>query len=159
MFSTGFTSVSVLLHFPLLVAFLDSVSYNTDEVLSINPTANVFIFGDFNVHHKDWLTYSGGTDRSGELCYNLSISNNLTQMVNLPSWIPGCDSDCSVPLDFFLSSDSIICSTMAFPAFGNLFILLSQFLLSFHDIRNGMLCFITKESKETWLLGLLVNCQ
>ena len=42
-----------------------------DEVLSINPSANVFVFGDFNVHHKDWLTYSGGTDRPGELCYNL----------------------------------------------------------------------------------------
>ena len=130
----------------------DSVSYNTDEVLSINPTANVFIFGDFNIHHKDWLTYSGGTDRSGELCYNLSISNNLTQMVNLPSWIPGCDSDCSVLLDFFLSSDSIICSTMAFPAFGNLFILLSQFLLSFHDIRNGML-FHHKRVKRNLALG------
>ena len=23
--------------------------------------------GDFNVHHKDWLTNSGGTDRPGEL--------------------------------------------------------------------------------------------
>ena len=42
-----------------------------DEVLSINPSANVFVFGDFNVHHKDWLTYSGGIDRPGELCYNL----------------------------------------------------------------------------------------
>ena len=35
-----------------------------------------------NVHHKDRLTYSGGTDRPGELCYNLSIPNYLTQMVN-----------------------------------------------------------------------------
>ena len=26
--------------------------------------------GDFNVYHKDWLTYSGGTDRPGELCSN-----------------------------------------------------------------------------------------
>ena len=39
----------------------------TDEVLSINPSANVFVFVDFNVHHKDWLTYSSGTDRSGKL--------------------------------------------------------------------------------------------
>ena len=35
---------------------------NIDEVLSINPSANVFVFGNFNVHHKDWLTYSSGTD-------------------------------------------------------------------------------------------------
>ena len=41
----------------------DSISSNVDEVLSINPSANVFVFGDFNVHHKNWLTYSGGTDR------------------------------------------------------------------------------------------------
>ena len=39
----------------------DSVS-KIDQVLSINPSANVFVFGDFNVHHKDWLTYSGGID-------------------------------------------------------------------------------------------------
>ena len=69
----------------------DSISSNIDEVLSINPSANVFVFGDFNVHHKDWLTYSGGTDRPGELCYNFSISNDLTQMINFRSWIPDCD--------------------------------------------------------------------
>ena len=33
----------------------DSVSSNIDEVPSIKPSANVFVFGDFNVHHKDWL--------------------------------------------------------------------------------------------------------
>ena len=46
-----------------------SISSNIVEVLSINPSANVFVFGDFNIHHKDWLTYSGGTDKPGELCY------------------------------------------------------------------------------------------
>ena len=45
----------------------------------------VFFFGDFNVHHKDWLIYSGGTVRPGELCFNFSISNDLTQMVNFPA--------------------------------------------------------------------------
>ena len=45
----------------------DSISSNIDEALLINPSANVFVFGDFNVHHKDWLTYSGGTDRPGYL--------------------------------------------------------------------------------------------
>ena len=45
----------------------DSISSNIDEVLLINPSANVSVFGEFNVHHKDWLTYSGGTDRPGEL--------------------------------------------------------------------------------------------
>ena len=50
-----------------LCTVFDSISSNIDEVLSINPSANVFVFGDFNAHHKDWLTYSAGTDRTGEL--------------------------------------------------------------------------------------------
>ena len=54
--------------------------------------ANWFVFGDFSVHHKAWLTYSGGADRSGELCYNFFISNDLIKMVNFTSWIPDCDS-------------------------------------------------------------------
>ena len=64
-----------------------STSSNIDEVLSINLSA-VFVFGDFTVHHEDWLTYSGGTDQPGELCYNFSISNDLTQMVNFSTWVP-----------------------------------------------------------------------
>ena len=63
----------------------DSISSNIDEVLSINPPANVFVFGDFNVHLKDWLTYS--------------ISNDLTQMVNFPTRIPDCDSHSPALLD------------------------------------------------------------
>ena len=66
----------------------DSVSSNIDEVLSINPSANVLVFGDLNFHHKDWLTHSGGTDQLGKLCYNFPISNDLTQMVNFPTRIP-----------------------------------------------------------------------
>ena len=44
-----------------------SISSNIDEILSINPSANVFVFGDFNVQHRGWLTYSDGTTRPGEL--------------------------------------------------------------------------------------------
>ena len=105
--------------FSSLCTVFDSISSNIDEVLSINPSANVFVFGDFNVHHKDWLTYSGGTDRPGELCYNFSISNDLTQMVNFPTQIPDCYSHSPALLDFFLSSDASICSTIAFPPLGN----------------------------------------
>ena len=50
----------------LCTAF-DSISFNIDEVLSINPSANKFFFGDFNIHHKNRLTYSGGTDRPVDL--------------------------------------------------------------------------------------------
>ena len=63
-----------------LCTVFDSISSNIDKVLSINPSANVFVFGDLNVHHKDWLTYSGGTDRSGELCYNSIIFLSQTTL-------------------------------------------------------------------------------
>ena len=97
----------------------DCIPSNIDEVLSINPSANVFVFGDFTVRHKDWLTYFGGTDRLGKLCYNFSISNDLTLMVNFPARIPDCDSHMPALLDLFISSDASICSTMAFPLLGN----------------------------------------
>ena len=102
-----------------LCTVFDSISSNIDEVLSINSSANVFVFGYFNVHHKDWLTYSGGTDRPGELCYNFSISNELTQIVNFPTRIPDCDSHSPALLDLFISSDARICSKMVFPPLGN----------------------------------------
>ena len=94
MFSTSFTSLSVLLFFVYwspsssLWTVFDSISSNIDKVLSFNLSANVLVFGDFNVHHKDWLNYSGGTDRTGELCYNLKqpYSNNYLSYVNPRLW-------------------------------------------------------------------------
>ena len=97
----------------------DAISSNIDDVLSVNPSANVFVFRDFNGHHKDSLTYSGGTDRPGERNYNFSISNDLTQMVNVITQVPDCDSHCSAFLDLSHSSDASICSTMAFPPLKN----------------------------------------
>ena len=79
-----------------LCTVFDSISSNVDEVLSINPSANDFVFGDFNV-----------------------ISNDLIQMVNFPTRIPDCDSHSPTLLDLFLSSDASICSTMAFPPLVN----------------------------------------
>ena len=60
-----------------LCRVFDSTSSNIDEVFSINPSANVFVFGDFKVHHKDWRTYSGQTDRPGETCYNFLCQMTL----------------------------------------------------------------------------------
>ena len=97
-----------------LCKVFDSISSDIDEVLSINPSVNAFVFGDFNIHHKDWLTYSGGTGRPGELFHNFSISNDLFQIVSFPTRIPDCDSHSPALLDLFLSSDACICSTMIF---------------------------------------------
>ena len=102
-----------------LCIVFDSISSNTNEVLSINPSANAFVFGGINVHHEDWLTYSGGSNWHGELCYNFAISNDLIQMVNFPTRIPDFDSHSPALLDLFISSDATICSTIAFPLSGN----------------------------------------
>ena len=100
-------------------AVFDSISSSIDEAFLINPSANVFLFGDFDVHQKDRLTYFGGTDRSGELCYNFSITNDLTQMFNFLTHIPDSDSHSPALLDLFIFSDASICSTMAFSPLGN----------------------------------------
>ena len=54
-----------------------------------------------HVHQKDRLTYSSRTDRPGELCYNVSISNDLTQKVNFPTWIRDSDSHGPAQLLFY----------------------------------------------------------
>ena len=135
-FSTGFTSLSVLLHFPLLITSLllcmvfDSISADIDEVLLINPSSNVFVFGDVNVHHKDWLTYSGGTDRPGELFCNFSIPNDLTEIVSFPTRSPDCDSHSPALLDFFLLMLVFVLQWFFFH-WEILIMLLSQFPLTF----------------------------
>ena len=132
----------------------DAISSNIDEVLSVNPSANVFVFGDFSVNHKYWLTYSGGTERPYELCYNFSILNNLTQMINFATWIPDCDCCSPTLLDFCLSSDPNICSYYCvFPSNNILSMLLSLSPLTFLQTQKGMALFII------WPMTILVLTQ
>ena len=86
-----------------LFTVFDAISSNMDGVLLINPSDNEFIYGDYNIHHKDWLKYSGGNDSACEVCYNFSVSNELTQMVNFPTLIPDRDSHSPAFLDLFIS--------------------------------------------------------
>ena len=106
------TSFSSINHLCRYAQFFHSISSDIDAFLSINPFA-VFFFGDFNVHYKDWLTYSGGAERPNEICYNFSISNDLTLIANFFTQIPDCDYHSPALLDLFLSSDASICSTKA----------------------------------------------
>ena len=69
-------------------------------------------FWRLNFHHKDRADYS---DRPSELCY--LISNDLTQMVNFPTWTLDSDSQsCSFG---FISSASSFYSTVVFPSLRN----------------------------------------
>ena len=71
------------------------------------------VFGDFNVYHKDWLTYSCEVIHR----VNSVIIFYLQQpyyLVNFPSRIPEFDSRIPALLALFLSSDASISSTMLF---------------------------------------------
>ena len=63
-------------------------------------------------------------------------------MVNVPIWIPGCDSHSPALLDLFLSSDASIHSTMTFPPLGNSDHVVVSFPLIFYQIHNWMPRFI-----------------
>ena len=84
----------------------------------INPSANVFAFGDYKIHNKDWLTHSGESDRL--MNFVITFLSQMTQMVNFPTRISDCDSRSPALLDLFLCSDASICSTMDFSPLGNL---------------------------------------
>ena len=94
------------------------ISSNIEEVSQSTQLLRLS-FETLTSIHKDWLTYSRGTDRPGELCYNFSISNDLTQMVNFPTSIPDCDSHSPAVLHVFIYSNASICSTLAFSPLGN----------------------------------------
>ena len=128
-----------------LCRVFDSTSSNIDEVFSINPSANVFVFGDFKVHHKDWRTYSGQTDRPGETGYNFSkcqmtLLKWLVFLLNLDParlilivvlfWIY-----------FFLLTLIFVLLWLSLH-WGIPILSLSQFPLSFHQIHNRMPRFV-----------------
>lgn len=100
-------------------AVFDSISSSIDKALSKHPSSNIFVFGDFNVHHADWLIHSRGTDRPGEGCYNFAISQNLTQIVPFPTRLPDRVEQIPSLLDLFLSSNPDICSANSHPPFGS----------------------------------------
>ena len=86
----------------------DAILSLIDEVSSMNPSPNVFIFGDFSINHKDWFTYFSGT-----------TLNNLTQTVNSPPRIHDCVYHCPALLDLCISSDPSFCSTVVFHPLGD----------------------------------------
>ena len=84
MFLSGFTSFGVLILSPrestsssLCIGF-DAIS---SDMMKPSQSTHLLmrlpVFADFNVHHNDLLTYSGGANRLSELCYDFPISNDL----------------------------------------------------------------------------------
>ena len=65
-FTQCLTSFSSINHLLCLHAWFLILFHPTYMRFSLSIYLLMFVFGDFNVHYKDWLTYSGGTDRPGE---------------------------------------------------------------------------------------------
>ena len=121
MFSSGFISLSVLLFFPSidqlphicaqffilfhLTQMRFSLSTHWLMFLSLETLTSIIRTGlPILVELIDLLNSN-----------NFSVSNDLTRMVNFPAQIPDFYSHSPALFDLFLSSDAIICSTMAFP--------------------------------------------
>ena len=121
-----------------LCMVFDAISSNIDEILWISPSA-VLVFGDFDVDYKNWLTYTGATNRPRELCYNFSISVDLTQMVNFPTQISDCDL---IVLVFRIYSLLLTLILQWLYLYREILLLLFQFLLTFHQNQTGMIRFI-----------------
>ena len=48
---------------------------------------NVFVFEGFNIHHKDWLTYSDRTDRPSKVSYNLEWPYSDSLLSHSNPWL------------------------------------------------------------------------
>ena len=113
----------------------------------------MFVFGDFNVHHKAWLTYSGGTDRLGKCCYNFFNSNDLTQIINFPTLILYCNSHFLVfSIYLFFLMLMYVLNWLSFHG-EILIMLLSRFPLTFHQTQNEMPRFIPQLTTILVLAG------
>ena len=89
-----------------------------------------------NVHHKEWLTYSGGTVRSGELCYN-----SQTTLLKWLTFLFGSQTVILTVLLFwiyFLLLQLIFVLQWFALQWEILIMLLSQFPLIFHQILKKM---------------------
>ena len=98
-----------------LCMVFNSISSNIDELLLINPSANVFVFGDFNVIIRSGLPI---------LVELIDLVNSviifLSQMTLL-KWLTFLLGSQTVMVLLFsiLSSYASICSIMAFPPLQN----------------------------------------
>ncbi|MPC39192.1 hypothetical protein E2C01_032720 [Portunus trituberculatus] len=75
-----------------------------EHILSLHPSVEISILGDFNVHHQLWFS-SPFTDHPGEPAFNFAILHDQEQLVQHPTRIPDCLGDTSNILDLFLTSN------------------------------------------------------
>ena len=87
---------------------------------------------------------------------NFFISNDLTQIVDFPTWTHDCDSHIPVLLDLFISSDSSICSTVVFlPSEIFLYVVVFRFPLTSQQTQKRISLFIAKLMTILVLIGTI----
>ena len=145
------TSFSSIEHLLRLSAVFYSMSSNIDEVLSIEPSALIYL----SLETLKTIISTGLLILLELINLVNSVSNGLTQMVNFPTRIPDCDSHRPAFLDLLLSSDASVCSTMASLHWEILIMLLSQFPLTFHQIHNGIHRFTPQLMTILVLIGMV----
>lgn len=87
----------------MLYRVIDAVSSNIGNVLSINPSAYAFFFGDCSIHHKN-LFGSILVDLVEPVNF-LEISNHLIHIFNFLTCIHDCDALSLALLELFQASD------------------------------------------------------
>jgi len=87
----------------------DVISDQIDQALSLYPSANIVVVGDFNAHHTEWLG-SNVSDSAGVKAHNFCLSQSLTQIVNFPTRFPDNPNHLPSLLDLCLVSDPSQCS-------------------------------------------------
>ena len=118
---------------------INHVADKIDNILTHQPSANICVFGDFNVHHIPWLVHSNHTDVVGIECFNFSVAYNLTQIVSSPTRIPDAPGQFPSLLDLYLTSDPDSSSASVLPPLGK----------SDHCVVSVSVDFPTKSSSET----------
>ena len=90
----------------LLYRSPSSSSCSVVEALILQPSANIMVYGDPNVHN---------TDVAGLFCQEFAMAQNLSQIVDFPTCIPDCDDHQPYLLDLFLCSNPDSCTVASHP--------------------------------------------
>ena len=91
----------------------DHLTASIEHITQHNPSSEIVILGDFNIHNSDWLTHSTHSDASGIECEAFSILNDLSQLVNDPTRVPDRPNQAANTLDLFLTSKPSIYSALS----------------------------------------------
>ena len=97
--------------------FFQYLNSKLEHIISISPFSEVIILGDFNVHHREWLS-SPVTDIPGILTREFAILNDLEQLVHTPTRVPDRCADVSNILDLFLTSNPSPYTIKSLPPLG-----------------------------------------